>query len=46
MAFDTKLMEYVLGEFICQNKIKDYDKFISEVSENSLQKLILIKNLD
>lgn len=40
--FDTKLMEYVLGEFILINKITNYDKFISEVSENSLQKLKLL----
>lgn len=40
--FDTMLMEYVLKEFITQNKIEDYEKFISEISENSLQKLKLL----
>lgn len=40
--FDTKLMEYVLGEFILINNILDYDKFISEISENSLHKLKLL----
>lgn len=36
--FDTKIMEYVIGEFVIINKI-NYDNFVSEVSENSLQKL-------
>lgn len=40
--FDTMVMEYVLKEFISQNKILDYEKFITEISENSLQKLKLL----
>lgn len=40
--YDNKLMEYVLGEFMIANNIIDYEKFILEVSENSLQKLKLL----
>ena len=40
--FDTKIMEYVLGEFIYNNKIDNYDNFINNISENSLQKLKLL----
>jgi len=40
--FDTKIMEYVLGEFIYVNKINNYDELITNISENSLQKLKLL----
>jgi molecular chaperone DnaK (HSP70) len=40
--FDTRLMEYVIKEFISENKIMDFDKFISDITENSLQKLKLL----
>ena len=36
--FDTKIMEYIINEFIEQNKIF-YEEFITNVTENSLQKL-------
>jgi molecular chaperone DnaK (HSP70) len=36
--FDTKIMEYIINEFIEQNKIF-YEEFINNVTENSLQKL-------
>jgi molecular chaperone DnaK (HSP70) len=36
--FDTKIMEYIINEFIEQNKIH-YEEFINCVTENSLQKL-------
>lgn len=39
--FDTKIMEYVIGEFVKENKLV-LDDFISNISENSLQKLKLL----
>ena len=36
--FDTKIMEYVINEFIEKNKLF-YEEFINDISENSLQKL-------
>ena len=39
--FDTKIMEYIIGEFLNLNNI-DYKDFVSNVSENSLQKLKLL----
>jgi molecular chaperone DnaK (HSP70) len=36
--FDTKIMEYIINEFITQNKIF-YEEFINNITENSLQKL-------
>ena len=40
--FDTKIMEYVLGEFMSVNKINEYEQFIANISENSLHKLKLL----
>lgn len=40
--FDTKLMEYFIKEFIKENKIENYEDFISRISENSLHKLKLL----
>lgn len=37
--FDNKIMEYVLKEFIKTNSEINYEKLISDISENSLQKL-------
>ena len=39
--FDNRIMEYIIGEFIKNNNI-NYDEFISNISENSLQKLKLL----
>lgn len=36
--FDTKIMEYCINKFIDENNI-DYQDFINEIKENSLQKL-------
>lgn len=40
--FDTKIMEYVLGEFIKSNETINPEQLISDISENSLQKLKLL----
>lgn len=36
--FDTKIMEFVINQFLLQNKI-NYEEFIENVEENSLQKI-------
>ena len=36
--FDNKIMEYVINEFVIENKL-DKDYFIEKIDENSLQKL-------
>lgn len=40
--FDTKIMEYVFGEFIKSNETVNQEQLISDISENSLQKLKLL----
>ncbi len=40
--FDTKIMEYVLGEFIKANPSVNAEQIIVDISENSLQKLKLL----
>jgi molecular chaperone DnaK (HSP70) len=40
--FDTKIMEYVLGEFIKSNPTVNSEQILLDISENSLQKLKLL----